>query len=177
MKKSIYLFIGGSLFGVIVAVAVFKTSTNTNQTIAITPPNTTGMKVVTAKMQVANMPTESMSDMQVRLSQLPENKGMMDSNAMMSENPETVKPIPQQNTAPQENISSGPITQPTDKQIQQYDQMEKIIASAVNNPKIKLTDLLRQSDTLTIQQRTKLTQKAMDMINRGELNIEQFASN
>lgn len=182
MNKSIYLFIGGSLFGVIAALAIVKSTTDTEQTEMVQPQTTTKMKVLTAKMQAENMSDESLSDMQVRLVQQAGNQGMMEAQneapTLMPENNENqTMPIPQMaKTQQQKPVVTVPAVPPTTEQVQQYEDMEKIIAAAMNNPKIKLDDLLRQSDSLTIQQRNELTQKTMDMINRGELKIEQFAS-
>lgn len=184
MKKSIYMFIGGSLFGVVAAVAIIKSTSNTEQVSPIATTNTNA-KVITAKMQAeqmnsSDMPMESLSDMQVRLSQQPGTQGqdMMDMQNNNMEKEVVSKPETKSTQqGQQKQIASVPATPPTTEQVQQYKDIEKTISSAVNNPKIKLSDLIRQSDSLTIQQRTQLTQKAMDMINRGELSIEQFANN
>lgn len=184
MKKPIYMFIGGSLFGVVAAVAIIKSTTTTEQVSPIATTNTNA-KVITAKMQVeqmnsSDMPMESLSDMQVRLSQQPGTQGqdmmnMQNSNMEEAASSKTeIKPTQQ---VQQKQVASIPATPPTTEQVQQYKDIEKTITSAVNNPKIKLSDLIRQSSSLTIQQRTQLTQKAMDMINRGELSIDQFANN
>ena len=184
MKKPIYMFIGGSLFGVVAAVAIIKSTTTTEQVNPIATTNTNA-KVITAKMQAeqmksSDMPMESLSDMQVRLSQQPGTQGqdMMNmQNSNMEEAASSETEIKSTQQVQQKQIASIPATPPTTEQVQQYNDIEKTITSAVNNPRIKLSDLIRQSSSLTIQQRTQLTQKAMDMINRGELNIEQFANN
>ncbi|MCW8899538.1 MAG: septin family protein [Gammaproteobacteria bacterium] len=187
MKKSIYMFIGGSLFGLIAAVIIVKSSSHTEQnTPKIT--STTSAKIVTAKMQAEQMqnsdaPMESMSDMQVRLSQQPGTQGMLEMEAN-AQSPESTEDIPQTNLTTttqsqpqQKSVMAAPAIPPTAEQVQQYHDIDNVIMSAANNPQVKLVDLIRKADTLTIQQRNQLTQKTMGMLDRGELNIEQFANN
>ena len=186
MKKSIYMFIGGSLFGVIAAVAIVKSTSNTEQ-INPTVATTTNAKIVTAKMQAEQMKnseasSESLSDMQVRLSQQPGTQGMMEmqnsAQTTMPTNDNQETDIAKTTVSHQQKqVMTTPSNPPTEIQVQQYQDIEKTISSAVNNPKIKLSDLIRKADSLTIQQRNQLTQKAMGMLDRGELTIEQFANN
>ena len=100
MNKSIYMFIGGSLFGVVAAVTLIKSNSHTQQQtpVAAKPQ---GMKIITAKMQAEQMqksgePMESMSDMQVRLSQQAGDQDMM---AVQNNEPAVVTEI----TKPVEN--------------------------------------------------------------------------
>lgn len=186
MKKSIYMFIGGSLFGVIAAVTIIKSSNPTqNQApVAATNPN---VKIITAKMQEAEMknsamPVESMSDMQVRLSQQANRQGMdaMQENTSTS-NPETGT-TPEAKTEKlstqkiTQNTVTLPATPPSEQQVQQYHEIDSIIRTAVNNPKVNLAGLIEKADNLTIEQRNQLTQKTLGMLNRGELTIDQFAN-
>ncbi len=185
MNKSIYLFIGGSLFGVVSAFAIIKSTSNTEQLVQ-TPAttsvnaNTQPMKVITAKMQAEQMqdsskPLENMSDMAMRVQQ--ENTAPMAEQAtMMSNNPAIANaPAVTKKPIKSTQITALPAEQPTTQQLQQYDDIEKIISSAANNPGMKLKHLIKKADKLTIQQRNILTQKAIAMLKSGELSIEQFS--
>ena len=184
MNKSIYLFIGGSLFGVIAALAIVKSTTDPEQAVVAIPTDTSNIKVRTVKMQVEAMQNgeveESPSDMQVRLSQQPGTQGMMDmqNNAQteMATTKEAITPEKNMASPQQQHVAKAPVIPPNDVQITQYNDMDQIISSAANNPNIKLVDLIRQSDSLTIEQRNILTQKTLDMLSRGELTVEQFAN-
>ncbi|VAW98369.1 hypothetical protein MNBD_GAMMA22-2470 [hydrothermal vent metagenome] len=186
MNKSIYLFIGGSLFGVVSAFAIIKSTSNTEQLVQ-TPPATTSanantqpVKVITAKMQAEQMSAssgalETMSDMAVRVEQntkastmsepMSEQTATMPANATAA----TIKPIA---TA---QLTALPAEQPSPEQVEQYNDIEEIISSAANNPSMKLKHLIKIADKLTIQQRNILTQKAVAMLKSGELSIEQFS--
>jgi len=67
-----------------------------------------------------------------------------------------------------------PATPPTPAQIEQYNLIETELYNSANNSDISLTRLIQQADSLTREQRNALTQRAMDMIKRGELNADQF---
>ena len=182
MNKSIYLFIGGTLFGVIAAFAIVKSTSNTEQAVVALPTNTSDMPIRTVKMQQEAMQNgdmeESASDMQVRLSQQPGTQGMMDvQNTLQTETSTSKDVIASEKsiTQPQQHVAKAPVIPPNEEQVTQYNDMDQIISSAANNPNIKLVDLIRKSDSLTIEQRNRLTQKTLDMLNRGELTVEQFA--
>ena len=183
MNKSIYLFIGGSLFGVIAALAIVKSTTDPEQAVVAMPANTSNMTIRTVKMQQEAIQNgeveESPSDMQVRLSQQPGTQGMMEmqSNAQteMASTEEAIAPEKSMAAPQQQHVAKAPIIQPTEQQVTQYNDMDQIISSAASDKNIKLVDLIRQSDSLTIEQRNILTQKTLDMLSRGELTVEQFA--
>lgn len=185
MKKSIYMFIGGSLFGVVAAVTIIKSTNQPQQAtpVAATSPN---VKIITAKMQEAQMQKsgtamESMSDMQVRLSQQADEQDMMAMrNNVATATPETniTQPGKAKNIGTQEknkNTVALPVILPSEQQVQQYQEINNIIRTAVNNPKINLSELIEKADNLTIEQRNQLTQKTLGMLDRGELSIDQFA--
>ena len=185
MNKSIYMFIGGSLFGVVAAVTLIKSNYDTpQQTPAVAQP--TGMKVITAKMQADQMqqsakPMESMSDMQVRLSQQDDEQDMMS-----MQNNQQAAMANEENSAPAQATKFAtqlkntttvkvPVIPPTEDQVKQYQDMDNIIRTAANNPKVNLSELIERADNLTIEQRNQLTKTALGMLDRGELSIEQFA--
>ncbi len=185
MNKSIYLFIGGSLFGVVSAFAIIKSTSNTEQFVQ-TPAttsvnaNTPPMKVITAKMQAEQMqsssePPETMQDMSVRVEQESNTTTM---SAPMTEQTTMIPnstPVTTNKPITTTQIAAMPVEQPTEQQVQQYDNIEEIISSAANNPNMNLKHLIKKADKLTIQQRNILTQKAIAMLKSGELSIEQFS--
>jgi len=187
MKKTIYLFIGGSLFGAIAAFAIVNLATNNGQISPIAKAKN-NVKIQTVKLpKSSGEPSESMSDMQVRLSQQPGMDGMVDmqnvpqdsmQNDSAAENAVDEGKAEAQTVQPQTTQKAPTAVAaipPTTEQIQQYNDIDKIISTAANNPKIKLHDIIRKSNNLTIQQRNQLTQKTIDMLSRGELSIDQFS--
>ena len=185
MKKTIYLFIGGSLFGAIAAFAIVNLVTN-NEPLQPVAEAKKNVIIQTVKLPKSPAETsESMSDMQVRLSQEAGMDGMMDMQNIPQDNmqndaaaenavAEAENETAQIQTAPAAPTAIAAIP-PTTEQIKQYNDIEKIISTAANNPKIKLHDIIRKSSNLTIQQRNQLTQKTIDMLSRGELSIDQFS--
>lgn len=74
-------------------------------------------------------------------------------------------------------VSSAPTTPipPTPQQVEQYESIKSRLAEAANNHTISLAELVRLGDQLTTEQKMELSAQAIDMINRGELNMNQFA--
>ena len=66
---------------------------------------------------------------------------------------------------------------PTPEQSEQYNSIETRLYEAANNPNVTLSKLIKESGDLTNEQRHNLTQKAMEMIKNGELDINQFSVN
>ena len=67
-------------------------------------------------------------------------------------------------------------TQPTEDQINTYNEIETRLISATNNKTMDLSELIQYSEELTPGQRQELTTKAMKMIHDGELVVTQFES-
>lgn len=64
---------------------------------------------------------------------------------------------------------------PTAEQIEHYHDIENRLYAAVNDTSADLSELLIMADKLTFSQRNELTSKAMQMIQRGELTVQQFS--
>ena len=188
MKKSIYMFIGGSLFGVVAAITIVKYNSGPQQTeaVALQPTANPEAKIITAKMQEqmqkSGQPLESEADMQVRVQQEAAIKNMMGMQG--NDQAEATMPAAESNKQALSQVAkpkkqskvAAPVIPPTEEQVEQYQAINKVIRSAANNPKVNLSDLIKKADSLTIEQRNQLTKQTLGMLDRGELSIEQFAN-
>ena len=64
--------------------------------------------------------------------------------------------------------------QPTPDQIDQYHSLQEKLHGAAYDQSVILTELVVEAKGLTQEQRQALTDQAMEMIERGELQAEQF---
>lgn len=65
-------------------------------------------------------------------------------------------------------------TPPTQVQVEEYHSIETRLYAAANNKSANLSQLLQDADQLTPAQRRDLTNKAMQMIQNGEISPTQF---
>lgn len=176
MKKTIYLFIGGAALGIVATAALVKPANENVRPVATTSPRPVqgpvairqGMTEMgvpqaphaettnTAEMENASV-TSANQDRGAATTRLPGASGGR------------AQAIPP-------SVAASPAVPPTSAQREQYRAIKNTLKSAANNPSVPLTDILKQVNTLTIEQRGELTRQALDMINRGELKPEQFAS-
>lgn len=80
-----------------------------------------------------------------------------------------------QTITPVVSAAPTPPIPPTPQQVEQYESIKSRLAEAANNHTVSLAELVRLGDQLTAEQRMELSAQAMDMINRGELSMSQFA--
>lgn len=179
MNKSKPLYFGAAILSIAAAFALIQSTINTKDI---------NVSSIPSQMSQSDEKQEPASDMQMRLSQEAGADGMMgmsNSNAELPEKMSTTVPeaADKKETMTTAKLNSAndkmksAIVMPSEKQVKHYENIEMIIDSAVNDPKIELSSLLRDSTSLTVQQRYDLTEKALALIKEGKLNVEQFASN
>ncbi len=184
MNKTTFVFIGGSLFGIISAFAIIKSTSVSELTENSVDAQNQVTEFQPKKIQTSQHTMESMSDMDRLDSKLPVNTDTSSISTMhqpapsnpVSDNNPANSNATVQNTVTTIPADAIPVIQPTTEQVQHYDDIDKLISSAVNNPTIKLHYLIKKADSLTIEQRKVLTQRAIAMLESGELDINQFAS-
>ncbi len=183
MNKTTFVFIGGSLFGIIGAFAIIKSTSAPDLTENILNDQVQKTELQPKKIQSPQHSIESMSNMDRLDSKIPSNTDMSNMPNIQADQTNQVSHSNNSNSgtaAEQIAITTTPeaipVIPPTTEQVEQYDDIDNLITSAVNNPNIKLHYLIKKADSLTIEQRKILTQRAIVMLERGELNIDQFAS-
>ncbi|VAX00404.1 hypothetical protein MNBD_GAMMA21-71 [hydrothermal vent metagenome] len=62
----------------------------------------------------------------------------------------------------------------TPAQIYQYQQIQNSLQDAAGNPSLSVANLIEDTDGLTPEQRKNLNKQVLEMIEHGELTVEQF---
>jgi hypothetical protein len=175
MKKSLFFFLGGSVFGAAVAVVLLTSGAVDNHPAA---PSLSGNRGEPSGGQ-----TESTEK---RVSLPPASKSDSDlnhaaSNEARSSSSNDQRPklpgfmsVPAPGVANVDHQAREPEPPTAEQQQQQYLSMQSSLYEAAYNPSVGLADLAQQSNKLTPEQRQKLSEQAMAMIKRGELKLEQF---
>ncbi len=163
MYKSIFLFLGGTVFGAAVVAFVLSPAGVSDQSASQSLSSSKDISTVGQTASGANTnPGGNVSvaaQHNAPASQTPALPGAVPALALGASN--VVQPVRE-------------IAPPTAEQVEQFRTMQNNLHGAAYNPSAVLADLTKQSDKLTPEQRQKLTEEAMEMIKRGELKAEQF---
>jgi len=185
MKKSLFIFLAGTAFGM-VGTMLFVTS----NTFSKNTQNLSRAGSTPATPHQADTSLEAGFD---RIDSIVQTLNTVAGNLQQSANtlssasipavvtnstPDNTKPLTSQLILPPATTGIAPpppepVT-PTATQVDQYTSIQSRLYDAANNHSIALADLIQQAGSLTPEQRRELTQEAMDLIQRGELKAEQF---
>jgi len=179
MKKSIIIFISGSVFGILISLVIFPS--------AIIKSDSTKIDNISRAIDNLNDTTKNLQKLiqtySYILPQQPTASGSRSESKTLSSTSNTTKEEPvtstgsigksQDSSAYNENDLNYE-TPASSEQIDNYQYIETKLFEAANNHEVKLSNLIEESNNLTPQQRQSLTRKAMDMIKNGELKANQF---
>lgn len=185
MKKSLFVFLAGTAFGMVGTTLLVTSNTFSKNTQNLSRAGSTP-----ATPHQADTSLEAEFD---RIDSIAETLNTIANNLQQSANTlsstsitavttnstqDNTKPLTSQLILPPSTTSIAPpppepVT-PTATQVDQYTSIQSRLYDAANNHSIALADLIQEADKLTPEQRQELTQEAMDMIQRGELKAEQF---
>ena len=183
MSRPVYYFVGGTTFGIILSMGL--ASINTTETSADHEINEINKALTTL-----NTTTENLQNLVQKYTHvLPTITTLSTSSTTNtsdnnSSNPQTDNIITQMqdiqttDTQPnniEKNVSYQTNVRPTQDQTDQYNSIETQLYEAANNPNVLLSKLISEADRLTNEQRQTLTEKAMEMIKNGELDVNQFS--
>ena len=177
MNKSIYLFLGVAVFGASIAVFLQTSgilSNNSASPLPITNKDAQSEgQQIESPQQYASLPPASKSNSTPN-SDAPNGTRSSSSNSKWPMWPSASSaPTPAAaNIVPQTRTPEPPTAQQT----VQYNSMQNSLRGAAHNHSATLADMVQQSKELTPEQSQKLADDAIEMIKRGELKVEQFAS-
>ncbi|MFK5892206.1 MAG: hypothetical protein QM504_03180 [Pseudomonadota bacterium] len=175
MKKSAILFSSGIACGIILTMAFSFTNTNSisiNNEInkvnnAITQLNSTTYKLEKLIQKYTHiLPQNIEHNANIQQTETNDTDISLNTTDVTSYTPQLTQSAP-----------TPPISSPTSTQLEQYNTIETQLYEAANNPNIQLSALINNANNLTHEQREILTNRAMEMIKNGELDISQFSTN